>query len=118
MPSEATASKILYRYIPPAAINEHKLIPLCQECTKVLEKLIPEDQELLSALHEIEDIACKLEDIDHKSIAYRYPIDKKGRESTKHHQVVDLDLLSEPMEKTLETLDTIDFGIHNLVGPI
>jgi hypothetical protein len=96
--------------------NTHRLVPICRECLKALRKLFHDDEGLMSVLPEIQDIACELETIDQHSFSYRYPIDRNGRASTENHQVVNLGLLSNSMNRALDTLDTIHFGINMEIG--
>ena len=54
--------------------------------------------------------AEEFEQIDKNSFSYRYPIDKKGKPSTKHHQVVNLCALYNSMQEMLNELARIDFS--------
>ena len=91
--------------------NNHDLISLSQTAGKVLALLFPND-EMLGRLNMNVATLCKdWSDIDPGSYAYRYPIDTKGRPSTKKHQVVNLRALSRRMADVLEDLDTVHFGL-------
>jgi len=91
--------------------NNHDLVSLSQTSGKVLALLFPND-EMLGRLKETVAALCNdWSEIDPGSYAYRYPIDTKGRASTKKHQVVNLRALSNRMADVLEDLDTVHFGL-------
>lgn len=93
-------------------LNNHNLSKLSEVAVKVLSSLFPNDN-MLADLNVTVAALCKdWSEIDPDSYAYRYPIDKKGRASTKKHQVVNLRELSSRMATVLEELDTVHFGLN------
>jgi hypothetical protein len=91
--------------------NNHDLVELSRTAAKVLSLLFPED-EMIARLNTTVDAICRdWSQIDPRSDAYRYPIDTKGRPSTKKHQVVNLRALANRMASVLEELDTVHFGL-------
>jgi hypothetical protein len=91
--------------------NNHKLVPLAKSCALIMKKLFPNDNELHKTMDLIELVAIEFQEIDPDSFSYRYPIDKKGNASTRHHQVLNLRIIYEVMEKMQDHLDAIDFGL-------
>lgn len=92
--------------------NNHDLVDLSRTAGKVLSLLFPND-EMLGRLNATVTAICKdWAQIDPRSDAYRYPIDTKGRPSTKKHQVVNLRSLAISMAAILEDLDTVHFGLN------
>jgi len=91
--------------------NRHDLNILSEKATKILKILFPNDHGLELALDKILQISHEFSEIDPNSYSYRYPIDRKGNASTKHHQVVNLESLYKTMTILLEDLDAIDLGI-------
>jgi hypothetical protein len=92
-------------------IYDHKLTPLANIFQKICKALFPSDQALLQLANKVQVFATEFEQIDHNSFAYRYPIDKKGNPSTKHHQVVNLFALHKSMQELLGELEVVDFGL-------
>ena len=91
--------------------NNHNLADLSRTSGKVLSLLFPND-ELLGRLNTTVAAICEdWSQIDPRSDAYRYPIDTKGRPSTKKHQVVNLRALATRMAAVLEDLDAVHFGL-------
>ena len=91
--------------------NNHNLVDLSRTSGKVLSLLFPND-EILGRLNTTVAAICEdWSQIDPRSDAYRYPIDTKGRPSTKKHQVVNLRALATRMAAVLEDLDTVHFGL-------
>ncbi len=91
--------------------NNHDLIDLSRTAGKVLSLLFPND-EMLGRLNTTVAAICKdWSQIDPRSDAYRYPIDTRGRPSTKKHQVVSLWALATRMAEVLEDLSTVHFGL-------
>ena len=91
--------------------NNHDLVDLSRTARKVLSLLFPND-EMLGRLNTTVAAICEdWSQIDPRSDAYRYPIDTKGRPSTKKHQVVNLRALATRMAAVLEDLDTVHFGL-------
>jgi hypothetical protein len=91
--------------------ESHKLVPLAKSCSSIIKKLFPNDDELHETMDLIELVAVEFQEVDPDSFSYRYPIDKKGNASTRHHQVLNLRVIYEIMEKIQDHLDTIDFGL-------
>lgn len=91
--------------------NNHKLVPLAKSCSSIMKNLFPTDAELHEIMELIELAAAEFQEVDSDSFSYRYPIDKKGKASTKHHQTLNLRVIYEVMEKIQDHLDTIDFGL-------
>jgi hypothetical protein len=91
--------------------NNHNLVDLAQTAGKVLALLFPKDEMLIGLNATVAAICNDWAQIDPRSDAYRYPIDTKGRPSTKQHQVVNLRSLATRMAAVLEDLDTVHFGL-------
>jgi hypothetical protein len=93
--------------------NNHNLVDLSRTSGKVLSLLFPND-EILGRLNTTVAAICEdWSQIDPRSDAYRYPIDTKGRPSTKKHQIVNLRALATRMAAVLEDLDTVHFGLDD-----
>jgi len=91
--------------------NDHDLVSLSRTAGQVLSLLFPNDV-MLARLKTSVAVTCKdWSQIDPRSDAYRYPIDTKGRPSTKKHQVVNLRALATRMATILEDLNTVHFGL-------
>lgn len=91
--------------------NNHDLVDLSRTAGKVLSLLFPSDEMLARLNTTVGAISNDWSQIDPRSDAYRYPIDRKGRPSTKRHQVVNLRALANRMASVLEDLDTVHFGL-------
>jgi hypothetical protein len=91
--------------------NNHNLVDLSRTAGKVLSLLFPNDEMLGQLNTTVTDLCKDCSQIDPRSDAYRYPIDTKGRPSTKKHQVVNLRSLATRMSTVLEELDTVHFGL-------
>ena len=91
--------------------NNHDLVDLSQTAGKMLSLLFPNDEELCRLSSTVSAICKDWSQIDPRSDAYRYPIDRKGHPSTKKHQVVNMRVLATRMEAVLEALDTVHFGL-------
>jgi len=91
--------------------NNHKLVPLSEACSSIINKLFPKDEELLKIMDKIELAAFEFHEIDPDSFSYRYPINKKGNLSTKYHQTVNLRVVYEFMQMLQGQLDSIRFGL-------
>jgi hypothetical protein len=92
--------------------NNHDLIHLSQTTCKLLSLLFPNDESLHRLNSSIAEVCKDWSQIDPRSDAYRYPIDRKGQPSTKRHQVVNLRALATRMSTVLEDLDTVHFGLN------
>jgi hypothetical protein len=91
--------------------NNHDLCTISDSATKVLCKAFPNDSGIAELSSEIIDTAKDLSILDKSSFSYRYPIDKKGKPSTKRSQLVDAEAFANHMENMLEKLEVVDFGI-------
>lgn len=91
--------------------NNHDLVDLARTASKVLALLFPNDAVLGHLSATVATICNDWAQIDPRSDAYRYPIDTKGRPSTKRHQVVNLRSLATRMATLLEDLDAVHFGL-------
>jgi len=98
--------------IDTAFFTHHKLNPFSRIFKSICKKLFPTDELLLQIADKIDLIANEFEQIDSNSYSYRYPMNKNGNESTKHHQVVNLRAFHLTMQELLNELDTIDFGLN------
>jgi len=92
--------------------TNHRLVPIAKVCTKILAQLWPDDDELSQFLSRLQKIASEFEEIDRDSYAYRYPIDKHGKPSTKRHQIVNMTSLYNTMSEVLEGLDAIESAVE------
>jgi hypothetical protein len=91
--------------------KNHRLAPFVEGIRKILEKLFPNQGELLEVIAKIDQISREFEEIDPESYTYRYPLGPKDRPPVRPHQVVNLQALYETMETTLKQLEIIDFGM-------
>ncbi|MBI3304110.1 MAG: hypothetical protein HYZ72_18765 [Deltaproteobacteria bacterium] len=103
-----------YRYIDDIGDrlhNVHDLFRLAKTASASLTLLFPEDEFLRKVASIIDNTCAELSELDPDSYAYRYPIDKKGRPSTKKNQRVNLAAFATHMSSLLEDLDTVHFGL-------
>ena len=91
-------------------IYKHWLKPLAETFRKICKVLFPSDRELLQLADKVYKYAVEFEQIDSDSFGYRYPIDTKGKPSTKYHQVVNLFAFHNSMKELLSELEIVDFG--------
>lgn len=63
-------------------------------------------------MREVLCVAKDFSEIDPDSYAYRYPIDRGGKYSTKQNQIANLRSLATHMDKLLSTLEIIDLGVN------
>ena len=91
-------------------IYKHRLKPLAETFRKICKVLFPSDQALLKLADKVYSYAVEFEQIDSDSFGYRYPIDTKGKPSTKHHQIVNLLAFHNSMKELLGELEFVDFG--------
>ena len=92
-------------------IYKHWLKPLAETFQKICQVLFPSDQALLQLAAKVRTYAVEFEQIDSDSFGYRYPIDKNGSPSTKHHQCVNLLAFHNSMNELLGELEIVDFGL-------
>lgn len=92
--------------------NNHDLIFLSEKAVAVLQRLFPDDGSINQLAEDILNISSEFSEIDPNSFAYRYPIDRHGNPSTRPNQVVNLKRLCCTMNKVLDDLDTLDFGLQ------
>jgi len=93
-------------------VQHHKLTLLAQVFKKICRVLFPSDKSLLKIADKVNRFAADFEQIDFDSFAYRYPIDKQGNASAKHHQVVNLFAFHQAMQELLNDLEVVDFGLN------
>jgi len=91
--------------------NCHRLDILSDKANSLMLTIFPQSSDLASVLDHICEVARELSEIDPESFSYRYPIDTKGRPSTKRHQSANLRSIVRHMSEVLDVLDTIDFGL-------
>jgi len=91
--------------------NNHDLKFLSKKATDILNLIFQKDKDIKNISNEILEICTEISAIDKDSYSYRYPIDKKGKHSTKRHQVVNLGAFASSMNDFLEKLDNINFGL-------
>ncbi|MCX6101586.1 MAG: hypothetical protein NTV92_09290 [Candidatus Bipolaricaulota bacterium] len=102
-----------YEAYPVVFLYRHALeLSLKQIIYSCSLRLFPEDEGLRKALATVTQTCQEFSDIDLDSYAYRYPIDTKGKRSTRKHQVVNLAAFAARMSSVLEVLDTIRFGLN------
>jgi hypothetical protein len=92
--------------------NNHDLKFLSKKATEILNRIFPNDKDIENISNEILEICTEMSVIDKDSYSYRYPIDKKGKHSTKRHQIINLEAFALSMNDLLEKLDTINFGLN------
>ena len=103
-----------YRYIEDVADrlhNIHDLVRLAETARGFLNLLFNHDEWIQKVLIVLKTTCSDLSELDPDSYAYRYPIDKEGRPSTKRNQRVNLEAFATHMSSLLEDLDTIHFGL-------
>ena len=83
--------------IDSSLYNTHSLIKLSQQSSKFLLTVFPTDQQLRVIIDQVCQTAVELTEIDSTSYSYRYPIDRNGEASTKHHQVINLTAFAKHM---------------------
>lgn len=91
--------------------NSHELVYLSLLAKNFLTKLFPKDKKLKNVLEEIEEVCRQFELIDKSSFSFRYPIDTKGNFASKEHEIINIDSMYNTMEKYLNILETIQFGL-------
>jgi hypothetical protein len=120
---ELSLKHVIYRCVKLAAFrridetreqlkNKHDLVDLSGTACKLLLLLFPHDKALNPLNTTVAEICKEWSDIDPRSDAYRYPIDRKGGLSTKKHQVVNLRALATRMSAVLQDLETVHFGLN------
>ncbi len=91
--------------------DHHKLGPLAIIAAKILKRIFPHDNELITVSENMVVIAKEFDEIDKDSYSYRYPIDTVGNSSTTRNQIANMESLSQTMNKLLEELNAVDFGL-------
>lgn len=91
-------------------LNIHRLTPFAKAFKEICLVLFQSDQSLLLLAEKVNRFAVDFEKIDIESYAYRYPINTKGKISTKRNQEVNLLALHESMQEFLGELEVVDFG--------
>jgi hypothetical protein len=92
--------------------NTHSLSELSLPSIELLKILFPKDKYVKEISKTINSTAKEYDEIDPTSFSYRYPIDKKGKPSTKIHQVVNITSIALHMDKLLGDLDGLSFGLE------
>ncbi len=92
--------------------NNHDLRSLARTASASLALLFPDDELVLTFIPVVEETCVELAEIDPDSYSYRYPIDRKGRPSTRRHQLVNLTDFANRLSYVLDNLDTIYFGLN------
>jgi hypothetical protein len=92
-------------------IHNHNLVELSKKSTMMLRGLFPTDKKLAELMKKVEIIATEFHEIDSNSHSYRYPINKIGEYSTKHHQIVNISSIYTNMNKLLKDLEVVNFGL-------
>ena len=93
-----------------SGIYTHSLVPLAEIFQKISAVLFPNQDNIFQLTTKVIRFATEFQEIDSHSFGYRYPINKKGDHSTKHHQIVNLLALHQSMQELFEELEIIDFG--------
>ena len=93
----------------------HKLIDLWEE-TKSYLKVQLEEQKSKIDLEIIENYIRKFNDCDSKSEKFRYPMDSKLNATHARSYVLDIEFLSETMDKLLNTMKKLDLEISNKIS--
>jgi hypothetical protein len=91
--------------------HNHDLIQLADLGTRLLLKLFATEPGIDKLVGAIKTIAREFHEIDSTSFSYRYPIDKSGNYSTKEHQVVNILSIHRNMDKLLNDLEIVNFGL-------
>ncbi len=91
--------------------NNHDLENLACDAKKILDVLF-NDYEIGNMLKRLISFAKEFSEIDPNSYSYRYPIDKKGDCSTPRNQAVNIESIYTNMNKILNEINIIDFGLN------
>ena len=91
----------------------HDLRQLSSIAASVLHVAFPSDPDIEMLVEEALKVSDEFAGIDQSSFSYRYPIDKHGNRSTKHHQVLNLRSMNVILDPFLDRLDTVNFGLNS-----
>lgn len=92
--------------------NNHDFNNLSKMSANLLSLLFPNDEDIKNVFELTNSTSSEISDLIQKSNGFRYPIDKKGKRSTKKHQVVNLEAFANRLSFILEKLSTIHFGLN------
>lgn len=90
---------------------QHGLVALEAICTKLLDKIIPNDPDIKKLCNNLHEICKKIEGLDKGSYSYRYPIDTSDNPSTPPNQIIEIKSFGKELDTILGQLDILEFGI-------
>ena len=91
--------------------NNHRLPGLMEAADASLSLLFPDDELLSRTIPVCRQTCLELSEIDPDSFAFRYPMDKRGKYTTKLHLTLNLTSFAQHMSSVLEDLGTVGFGL-------
>jgi hypothetical protein len=89
----------------------HNLDNLAETAAAILLKCFSNDAELQMLVSRVRWTCKELTGLDERSEAFRYPVNKKGQATAKHHQIVNLEAFSTHVSSILKELEIVHFGL-------
>lgn len=101
--------------VPERLFSDHRLSRLLPPIREVFESLEWTWDFDISGLRSFDDFAAfvrSVEEIDEKSLAFRYPVTKDGTAALPHHFVLNVFAFAQSMEQALDILDAAVTGLQ------